>query len=240
MLAYHVPDPTLVQFSLWEFRAAIHVAEQLGTRLELAFGYGGEPMFVRLHVPGALHAEFILATTGEEMGRPEAPRPTPWAVPPERTPPAQPEPTPAPASPLFFHDEPAPKLEPASHALHETPYSPPTQRTPPRESTGTVLHSGRPGIPLSQLFTVQPTPADQGGSRDEHPSSWLDAPPSPPHVESDSLPPTQPPRGAHTKVGRPPLTPVPAVGLAGQHASTSIAVRRCLCFFVFGSAWLCP
>ena len=65
MVEYHVPDETHVQFSLWEFRAAIHVAEQLGTDLALAFGYGGEPMFVRLQVQEELCAEFILATTGD-------------------------------------------------------------------------------------------------------------------------------------------------------------------------------
>ncbi|KAI3626850.1 hypothetical protein CBS14141_000851 [Malassezia furfur] len=47
MLEYDVTDECTVQFSLWEFRAAIHVAEQLGSSVSLAFGYGGDPLFRR-------------------------------------------------------------------------------------------------------------------------------------------------------------------------------------------------
>lgn len=75
---YHVPDETDLVFPLWELRACIGIAEQLGVPLKLAFGGGGDPLFVYMdHAP--VHAEFIIATTGEGTARASTRRASPPA-----------------------------------------------------------------------------------------------------------------------------------------------------------------
>ena len=62
---FEVAQDTCIVFPLWELRAAIGVPDQLRVPLKLAFGYGGDPLFVYLD-QAPVHAEFIIATTGED------------------------------------------------------------------------------------------------------------------------------------------------------------------------------
>ncbi|WFD29038.1 exodeoxyribonuclease III [Malassezia sp. CBS 17886] len=64
--SFHVPRDTVIVFSLWEFRAAVGVAEQLKAPLQLAFGASGDPLFLRFHLGSSVFAEFILATNDGE------------------------------------------------------------------------------------------------------------------------------------------------------------------------------
>lgn len=194
MLEYDVTDECMVQFSLWEFRAAIHVAEQLGSSVSLAFGYGGDPLFVRLHVSDALSAEFILATTGDA---PEdtAPAPKPRAASPDvaPVPPRAASPTPPRAA--------SPSVPVAAEATRSSDDE--DLLGAPRvkeEATPAASHHPPSQVPLSQLL-VQPTPIGAGGNRDEHPSAlFFSSPSPPPSTQDDALPPTQP-HGARKKVG---------------------------------------
>lgn len=70
---YDIQAEASVCFSLWDFRAAIHAAEMLGTSLQIEFAAGGDPLFVRFAAGGILRAEFILATTGSAHA--DVPRP---------------------------------------------------------------------------------------------------------------------------------------------------------------------
>lgn len=185
MLEYDVTDECMVQFSLWEFRAAIHVAEQLGSSASLAFGYGGDPLFVRLHVSEALSAEFILATTGDALEG-AAPAPKPRAASPDGAP-----------MPPRAASPPAPAADVTRSSDDEDLLGAPRVKV---EATPAASHRPPSQVPLSQLL-VQPTPIGAGGNRDEHPSALFFSSPSPPSVsQHDALPATQP-DGARKKVG---------------------------------------
>ncbi|WFC99311.1 non-specific serine/threonine protein kinase [Malassezia yamatoensis] len=185
-MSYNIPNEAFLQFSLWEFRAAVHLAEQLNTPLTLAFAQGGDPLLIRLGISDMLSAEFVLATTGgfsDPQWNPNAgPLPThaqdsalntdtaiPYAAQHQDTP----APAPAPAEPQnLVEAPPSVKAEESS-----------SQQSAPRPTQ----------VPLSQLF-VQPTPLDQGGSRDEHRSTLFDTVPTSPISPSqqEAIPPTQP------------------------------------------------
>ena len=97
---YDVAAPTHVTFSLWEFRAAVAAAEQLGVPIRLEFGAQGEPLFIYIeHAP--LHAEIVIATaeadTGAEADAEAQVGADAEAVPPRAPPPPQP-PRPSPNS----------------------------------------------------------------------------------------------------------------------------------------------
>ncbi|PKI83922.1 Ste20p [Malassezia vespertilionis] len=164
MLAYNIAQDTAIVFSLWEFRAAVHVAEQLNTEMELAFGHGGEPLFIRLHVRGTMHAEFILATAVADAEWPVAPVHT-TEIMPKRA------------------HSPVPTALPQRDAVHSD-----------TEETLSIKAEPTQGIPLTQLLaTVQPTPPSQGGSADEHQHPLLPNLPPTQHPAHDTFPPSQAP-----------------------------------------------
>ncbi|WFC94621.1 non-specific serine/threonine protein kinase [Malassezia brasiliensis] len=189
MIEYDVTDECTVQFSLWEFRAAIHLAEQLGSSVSLAFGYGGEPLFVRLNVSEALSAEFILATTGDTLEG-AAPTTKVRATSPDLAPapPRAASPDVAP-EPVHAASPPARAVEGTHSSDEEDLLGAPRIKA---EATPAASHHPPSQVPLSQLL-VQPTPIGAGGSRDEHPSALFISSPSPPRAsQDDALPPTQP------------------------------------------------
>ncbi|WFD43401.1 exodeoxyribonuclease III [Malassezia psittaci] len=182
MMSYNVPNESLLQFSLWEFRAAVHLAEQLNTPLTLAFAQGGDPLLIRLGISDMLSAEFVLATTGgvsdPQWNANAGPLPTHAQGPAHDT---------ENAIPYAAQHQDAPAL-PASQNLAEALPSVKAEESDPLNSAPRATQ-----VPLSQLF-VQPTPLDQGGSRDEHRSTLFDTVPTSPisPVQEEAIPPTQP------------------------------------------------
>lgn len=222
--AYHVEGPATVCFSVWEFRAAILAAESLNSLLHMEFREGGQPLFFHMDTD-ALRGEFILATTGTPSAAapPTRKRAAPTRAEPVRrprgTPPARaPVHAPTPASPAP-PDEPAPVVNPESDddllpmarpvkqelsTLPERQSPAPSRQPKPPPSSETA-----PSTPLRMDARdfIAPTPAEDNGDHDEHPSTLFDdttlSPPWPSdHDDEDlaTMPPTQVPPSSRPPV----------------------------------------
>lgn len=202
---YAVHDDTDIYFSLWEFRAAIAAAETLGSHVRLEFARGGDPLFLRLDM-GALRAEFILATAEQPTITPQRKRPARHAPNPPHTrtssrsdpPPCRASPpTPGPAPDSL--PEPIPTAVKSSTSQADADLDDVLLVRPKRELTPP---------PVVHTETIAPTPAEDGGSRDEHTSLLFGtdahSPPWPDDDDRDEMPPTQMTQRPQKMVRHPP------------------------------------
>lgn len=147
---FEVAQDTCIVFPLWELRAAIGVADQLRVSLKLAFGYGGDPLFVYLD-QAPVHAEFIIATTSEDGQAVPAPN--------------------AAAEPATSEAPPRSRRHgAASHAVMKAPPSSPPAA--PLADTGVVAraseapgtagtHTLPPAVARADAEATPPSPAEQ-------------------------------------------------------------------------------
>lgn len=193
---YGVLEDVGLTFSLKEFKACVALAEAWGCVLEVNFGKGEEPVFVRMRVEGAVVAEVVIATTR--------------AGPPGEGPPPLPQPQHQHQQHHHQQQQQAQHTQPRTIPNHSTPFS----QAPERErDDGPTLHLDSPAQPL--FF---PGPSQSQPSQSEPEPSQLEPEPEPePEMEMTFVNPTPVSRGGDPDDF---LTTLPASQPSPSHSHT--------------------
>lgn len=171
---YSILEDVALTLSLREFKATVGLAESWGVGVEVCFGKGEEPIFVRLRVEGGVAGEFVIATTrgertaagteGERDGEARAQvalsrrsESSTASIPPRNE--------------QELPNQSTPLPQPAREQVQEDPSTQPLFFPAPSPSSQLSLAPTQ-----EELAFVQPTPVAQGGD----PAEFLAPSPSPP------------------------------------------------------------